>query len=118
MNMKKTMAAIASVALAAATAYAAYVVRGHGKIATATTTPTIVLAGPGSNDTANVCSIYNLGNEVIFFQKNTTTGQFVLANSIPIPAGSGYSTSERGGALRFICIATSTNTSEFAIAFE
>ena len=118
MNMKKTMAAIAAVAIAAATAYAAYVVRGHGRLGTASVVPHLVFAGPSSNENAIVCSIYNMGFETIFFQKNTTTGQFVLANAIPVPPGAGYITSERGTPIRFICLATATNSSEYTVAFE
>lgn len=116
--LKKSTMFLAVLAIAAAS-YAAYVTRGHGKVATATTTPAIVLAGPGSNDTANVASIYNTGNETILFMKNATTGQFSTVNAIPIPSGSGYSTIHPGGGtIRFVCIASATNTSTYVIAFE
>ena len=100
-----------------AVAVAGYVSAGYGQALTATTATDIVYAGGAAGGYGDLCSVVVTGSEVVWFQKNLSTNDFVQSEGIPVTAGFPY-TFKKGERIYSVCYATASGSSEFLIAFE
>lgn len=99
-----------------------YIYKGYGKAIASVTTSAAQTALPTTNF-AYECSLHNTGSVTIYAVVNTATGDFVLANSIPIAAGMTYTWGDsedhrQGYIITSVTYATSSSTSSCNIAFS
>jgi hypothetical protein len=112
--MKKQIAVVLIVGIAAAVAFGAtgIMIHGFGRELTATTTPAVLELPPSGTR----CSVEILTEGVVYFAKNTTTNFYNITNTIAIRFGSPYTFKESN--FTRMCYSTKTNSVDFSISFE